>query len=147
MSTAAKGSVAKNILVADAPGGNSSLRAALVDEFVVTFTSTLKEAQAQLLARTFDLVVVDVHFDDSRCLDLLNFIRNTDALDQLPFIIVQHRDLDLAHTMPAVKSVAKLLGVCQVLKIGSMHSEKAEQEVRKAVKHCLDKPIREIKKL
>ncbi|HVJ25876.1 MAG TPA: hypothetical protein VM756_18305 [Burkholderiales bacterium] len=62
--------MAKTILVADQPDSDRRLAAILAGHELV-FVRTLAEALRTLRARRFDLVLVGVHFDESRMFDLM----------------------------------------------------------------------------
>ena len=64
----------KSILVADTPDSDRRLSAILAGHDVV-FARTLGEAQRTLAQQQFDLVLIGVHFDDSRMFDLLRYLR------------------------------------------------------------------------
>ena len=60
----------KHILVADRPESDRRLAAILAGHELV-FVRTLAEALRALRGRRFDLVLVGVHFDESRMFDLM----------------------------------------------------------------------------
>ena len=62
--------MAKTILVADRPDSDRRLAAILAGHELV-FARTLAEALRALRGRRFDLVLVGVHFDESRMFDLM----------------------------------------------------------------------------
>ena len=62
--------MAKTILVADRPESDRRICEILAGHDV-TFVRTLGEAQRSLDAQPFDLVIVGVHFDESRMFDML----------------------------------------------------------------------------
>ena len=62
----------KLILVAD----HSDVRiSAMLNGHELTFVRTLDEARSTLAGRNFDLIVIGVHFDESRMFDLLRHVR------------------------------------------------------------------------
>ena len=63
------------ILIADTPESDRRLTEVLNGHELV-FARTLSAAQRVLAQRAFDLVVVGVHFDDSRMFDLVRHIRS-----------------------------------------------------------------------
>jgi DNA-binding response OmpR family regulator len=65
----------KSILVADGPDMKDRLAAVLAGH-ELTFARSLQQATALLESRDFDLVIVGVHFDESRMFDLLRHIRS-----------------------------------------------------------------------
>ena len=64
----------KRILVADTPEGDSRLTRILPDHDL-TFVRTLDAARRALATERFALVLIGVHFDDSRMFDLLRHLQ------------------------------------------------------------------------
>ena len=62
----------KTVLVADT--GDARLSTVLAG-YSLAFVSTLDEAKMVLSGRNFDLIVISVHFDESRMFDLLRYVR------------------------------------------------------------------------
>jgi CheY-like chemotaxis protein len=62
----------KTILVADHSDARLS---ALLSGHELSFVNTLDEAKRVLTGRNFDLIVISVHFDESRMFDLLRHVR------------------------------------------------------------------------
>jgi DNA-binding NtrC family response regulator len=100
----------RKILVADTPEGDRRLSAVLPGH-ELTFVRTLSEAQRALARERFALVLVGVHFDDSRMFDLL---RHLQASGQHPGCAVicmrsQHF-LSSAITIEGLEIATKALG-------------------------------------
>jgi len=70
----------KRILVADTPESDRRMTEVLNGHELV-FARTLSEAQRRLEQQAFDLVVVGVHFDDSRMFDLVRHVRSVGQAD------------------------------------------------------------------
>jgi DNA-binding response OmpR family regulator len=66
--------MAKRILVADTPEGDRRL-SAILSGYDVAFVRTLGEAQRALAREQFALILIGVHFDDSRMFDLLRHLQ------------------------------------------------------------------------
>jgi len=81
----------KRILVADVPELDARLAAVLAGR-ELHFVRTVDEAMRALAQEAFDLLVISVHFDDSRMFDLLREVR-TVARDQLPIVCVREPGL------------------------------------------------------
>ena len=64
----------RRVLVADTPEGDRRL-AAILAGCELKFVRTLDEARRALKDDGFDLVLIGVHFDDSRMFDLLRYMR------------------------------------------------------------------------
>jgi CheY-like chemotaxis protein len=66
----------KRILVADTPESDRRLSEVLKGH-ELAFARTLSEAQRALAQGKFDLIVIGVHFDDSRMFDLVRHVRGS----------------------------------------------------------------------
>jgi CheY-like chemotaxis protein len=75
----------KTVLVADT--GDVRLSTVLAG-YSLTFVSTLDEAKMVLSGRNFDLVVISVHFDESRMFDLLRYVRWQERHRATPVVCV-----------------------------------------------------------
>jgi DNA-binding response OmpR family regulator len=81
----------RRILVADTLEADARLKRILPDHELV-FSRTLADAQRCADADGFDLVVIGVHFDDSRMFDLLRFVRTAARHGERPVVCVRsHR--------------------------------------------------------
>jgi CheY-like chemotaxis protein len=82
----------KKILVADVPELDARLALALAGR-ELRFVRTVDEAMRALAQESFDLLVISVHFDDSRMFDLLHEAR-TDARSRgIPIVCVREPGL------------------------------------------------------
>ena len=82
----------KRILVADVPELDARL-AVVLAEHELCFVRTVDEAMRALAQEAFDLLVISVHFDDSRMFDLLREAR-TEARNQgIPIVCVREPGL------------------------------------------------------
>jgi CheY-like chemotaxis protein len=75
----------KSILVADHADARLS---ALLSGHELTFVSTLEEAKRTLTGHNFDLIVIGVHFDESRMFDLLRHVRGQERHRATPVVCV-----------------------------------------------------------
>jgi CheY-like chemotaxis protein len=75
----------KSILVADHADARLS---ALLSGHELTFVNTLDEATRTLTGRNFDLIVIGVHFDESRMFDLLRHVRWQERHRATPVVCV-----------------------------------------------------------
>jgi len=81
----------KRILIADRPNGDRRLLEILAGH-QVTFTRTMAEAERLLEQQDFDLIMVGVHFDDSRMFDLLRHVRSSGRHAERPLACIRgHR--------------------------------------------------------
>ena len=80
----------KSILVAD--GDADSRLQSILEGCELAYAHSLEEAAHAALKRSFDLIVIDMHFDDSRMFDLLRYLRTEERLRATPVICVRtHR--------------------------------------------------------
>ena len=98
----------KRILVADIPESDRRLTEVL-NGHELAFARTLSEAQRALAQGGFDLVVVGVHFDDSRMFDLVRHVRS-DGQNEPPVACVRsHRFVSPALSIEGLEIAAKAL--------------------------------------
>jgi PleD family two-component response regulator len=75
----------KSILVADHSDARIS---AMLNGHDLSFVRTLDEAKSTLTGRNFDLIVIGVHFDESRMFDLLRHVRWQERHRATPVVCV-----------------------------------------------------------
>lgn len=101
--------MAKRILVADTPEGDRRISAILAGHELV-FVRKLGEAQRALEREAFGLVLIGVHFDDSRMFDLLRCSQGSGP----PVVCMRsHQFASPAITIEGLEIAAKALG-CHV---------------------------------
>jgi PleD family two-component response regulator len=81
--------MSKSILIADT--GEARLPALLAGH-TLAFVRTLDEAKTALAGRSFDLIVISVHFDESRMFDLLRHVRSQERHRATPVVCVLNAD-------------------------------------------------------
>jgi DNA-binding response OmpR family regulator len=97
--------MAKRILIADRLESDRRLAAILAGNELV-FVRTLGEAQRMLRERRFDLVLVGVHFDESRMFDLMR-----EVTDGTQVVCVRSQQFQShAITLEGLEIAAKALG-------------------------------------
>jgi len=84
--------MSKKILVADTPEGDRRL-SQILSGYELTFVRTMGEARRELEADGFVLILVGVHFDDSRMFDLLRQVRSEGRNKDIPIICVREPGL------------------------------------------------------
>jgi CheY-like chemotaxis protein len=75
----------KSVLVADHSDARLS---ALLSGHDLSFVRTMDEARSMLTGRNFDLIVIGVHFDESRMFDLLRHVRWQERHRATPVVCV-----------------------------------------------------------
>lgn len=101
--------ITKKILVADTPDSDRRLSEILASHYVV-FMRTLDEAQRTLDSEEFDLILVGVHFDDSRMFDLLRYLRAGERHGNRPVVCMRsHRFVSPAISIEGLEIAVKAL--------------------------------------
>jgi CheY-like chemotaxis protein len=85
----------KKVLVADVPEMQARVAAVLVQERLV-FVHTLAAALKALAGEDFDLVLIGLHFDDSRMFDLLREVRAGSRNGAVPIVCFRTRPFTFA---------------------------------------------------
>ncbi len=88
-----------SILVADVPELDARLSTVLQGHRL-TFVRTMHEAERRLAAGEFALVIIGLHFDDSRMFDLLRHVRAPGRNQRVPVICLR----GLSHRQAAISS-------------------------------------------
>jgi PleD family two-component response regulator len=99
------------VLVADIPEMDEKLRECLPGQ-ELTFVRTMVEALKALRHDGFQLVVIGLYFDESRMLELLQYVRSLPAYKEVPLICVHGGDhLNLSDAvMKNIDVAVKALG-------------------------------------
>ena len=123
----------KRILVADIPDSDRRLTAVLSGHELV-FVRTLASAQRLLEEQAFDLILVGVHFDDSRMFDLVRHVRSAGP-NQPPVACVRsHRFFSPALSIEGLEIAAKALACNLFLDLTKYPDDAGgNAEVRKAL--------------
>ena len=102
--------MAKRILVADTPDGDRRL-SAILSGHDLAFVRTLGEAQRAHAREQFALVLIGVHFDDSRMFDLLRHLQASDARAGCAVICMRSQQFaSNAITIEGLEIATKTLG-------------------------------------
>ena len=83
----------KKILVADEPDLDGRV-GAILKAHELTFVRTLGEAMRALERADYDLMIIGVHFDESRMFDLLRQIRADERYQATPVVCVASQRFD-----------------------------------------------------
>jgi len=94
----------KKVLVADVPEAHARL-AAVLNGSEARFVHTLGDALRALAEEDFDLVLVGVHFDESRMFDLLRAVRKGSRNAAVPILCTRLRRLAFATLTPQALEV------------------------------------------
>jgi hypothetical protein len=86
--------VVTKVLVADVAEMDERIRECL-PEHELTFVRTMVEAVRELRRDGYQVVVIGLHFDESRMFELLSYIRSLAKYDDTPVLCVQGLELTL----------------------------------------------------
>ena len=112
----------KKVLVADVPDVQARVAAVLAQERLV-FVHTLAAALKALAAEDFDLVLIGMHFDDSRMFDLLHAVRSGSRNGAVPILCYRLRPLAfMALSTQVIEVTVKALGALSFADLAS-HAE------------------------
>jgi CheY-like chemotaxis protein len=123
--------MSKVVLVADT--GDARLPGILAG-YSLSFVRTLDEAKSILAGHNFDLIVIGVHFDESRMFDLLRYVRGQERHRATPVVCVLTVDFT-RHAVAAegLEIAVKALGGTAYLDLKSL----GDGEVRRVIEDLL----------
>lgn len=102
--------MAPKVLVADIPEMDQTIRDCLPGN-ELQFVRTLPEAIAALRRGAYHLIVIGLHFDESRMFELLGFVRGLECYRDVPVICVHGTDSGLSRgVMKSIDVAVKALG-------------------------------------
>lgn len=127
------------ILIADTTDGVAFLERLLAKEHELTIASTMTEAVARLKQQDFDLIVVGVHFDESRMFELMAHCRDIPKNAEKPVICFCSRDTPLTRTMhESIDISSKALGAWIYLDQHDYNVKRnPDAELRRVIGRCL----------
>ena len=98
------------VLVADIPEADEKIRECLPGHDL-HFVRTLGQAVRELRRDGYQLVVIDMHFDDSRMFELLQYVRSLPRHQDVPVICVQCEEVMLSEAvLKNMEDAVKALG-------------------------------------
>jgi DNA-binding response OmpR family regulator len=125
----------RRVLVADTPEGDRRI-AAILAGYELEFVRTLDAARRALQDDGFALVLIGVHFDDSRMFDLLRYMRaNPEKPGRCVVCMRSQRFASTAITIEGLEIAAKTLGCALFLDL-TWYAEDANGN--QAVRSLLD---------
>lgn len=123
------------ILVADIALGASKLTSLLGEQHELVYTNSVQNALHIINSHTdLDMVIVGVHFDDSRMYELMQEIKRMTASIGLPVMgfCDTHTMMSTA-TRDSIETGAHLLGACDYVDTANM----SDTEIRTRINTCL----------
>jgi PleD family two-component response regulator len=100
--------MAKKILVADGPDIERRI-GAILRPHAPTFVHTLAEAKRALARGDYDLIIIGVHFDESRMFDLLRQVRADERYRETPVVCVASQRFDTPITVEGLEIATRAL--------------------------------------
>jgi hypothetical protein len=128
-----------NILIAATPEDKVGIVRILSDRHKVIPVSSIYEALAKLETEQFDLIMVGVHFDDSRMFELLPRIHNAKSNSDKPIICFCIRDTPLTRTMhESINIASKALGAWMYLDHHKFNvTQNPDAELLRIIERCI----------
>ncbi|HEV3011382.1 MAG TPA: hypothetical protein VGX52_20370 [Burkholderiales bacterium] len=128
------------ILVADTPDGDRRLSRILAGHDL-TFVRTLGEARRILPREKFALVLIGVHFDDSRMFDLLRYLQSSGLHPGCAVICMRSQQfMSHAITIEGLEIAAKALGCNLFLDLTWYADDAAGNDAVRTLLEALIKP-------
>jgi CheY-like chemotaxis protein len=129
--------VKKKILVADGSDVDGRTTAILA-QHDLQFVRTLDNAKQALLAGDFDLIIVGVHFDESRMFDLLRHIRGEPQTRDMPVVCVLSHRFETAVTIQSLEIAAATLAANAFVDYAEHpDNDEGNAAIRDIVERCL----------
>jgi DNA-binding response OmpR family regulator len=100
--------MSKKILVADGPDIERRVSAVL-QPHELSFVHTLAEAKRALARDDYDLIIMGVHFDESRMFDLLRQVRADERYQATPVVCVASQRFDTPISVEGLEIAARAL--------------------------------------
>jgi hypothetical protein len=128
------------IFVADIPDGIEMVQSAVGDRHTVTTAQTFDKAMDNLTRRRFDLVVIGVHFDDSRMYELISNMRNFTHNRSTPLAAFRCLQTDLSDFFShSIELGCKALRACKFIDMVKLTSDggKPELILLREIEDCL----------
>ena len=118
----------KKVLIADVPQVQARVAAVLVRERLV-FVHTLAAALKALAGEDFDVVLIGMHFDDSRMFDLLREVRAGSRNGAVPVVCYRMRPLAfMALSTQVIEVTVKALGALSFVDLASLATDEDGNE-------------------
>jgi response regulator RpfG family c-di-GMP phosphodiesterase len=128
-----------HILIAATADDVAAIERILGDRHELCVVGTMSEAEAKLKEQVFDLIMVGVHFDESRMFELVRNVHKIPKNDDKPVICFCTRDTALTRTMhESIDVAAKALGAWMYLDQHEFNVVKdPDAELRRIIERCL----------
>jgi CheY-like chemotaxis protein len=127
------------ILVASVPDGAEFVRRIMRQDHELVFVTRTHEAVAKLTEEDFDLIMIGVHFDESRMFELLSHCKTIARNADKPIITFCTRDTPLTRAMhDSIEVTVKAYGAWIYLDQHDYNVKKdPDAEIRRVIERCL----------
>jgi CheY-like chemotaxis protein len=127
------------ILIAEPAEGDEFLESLLKPRHELVVVATMNSAVTRLKKDTFDLIIIDLHFDESRMFDLMNVIRAMSKYDEKPIICVASKSTRITQTViDGMSFTARALGAWMFLDLQKYNQTQDHQdELLRIFERCL----------
>jgi PleD family two-component response regulator len=127
------------ILIASVSSGIAVMEHLLAQKHEMIIATTMAEAVAKLKEEEVDLIMINVHFDESRMFDLMSQCKAIPKNAKTPIISFCTRDTLLMGAMhDTIAVVTKLLGAWTYLDQRESNVNRSlDAEVRRVIERCL----------
>jgi CheY-like chemotaxis protein len=132
------------ILIAEALNSDGMLQQLLRPTHEVVTAVDMKSALAELKKDTFDLVIIDLHFDESRMFDLMQVIHAMPRYANKPIICIASRSTSITQVVyEGMSFTARALGAWMFLDLYKKH-QGTHDELLRIIERCLTGEARRI---
>ena len=132
----------KSVLAPVKPENVKTISSLLGDNYVVTYIHDFERAVEHLRKYHYDLIVCGAHFDDSRAIELLQFARQTENCQSVPFIVIRLIPQPLSPALHSTINLAiKQLGKAIYLDLADFITN--PKEMRRMIEHSTSRLLEE----
>jgi PleD family two-component response regulator len=127
----------KKILVADGPDIERRL-GTILKPHEPTFVHTLAEAKRALARENYDLIIIGVHFDESRMFDLLRQVRADERYQAAPVVCVASQRFDTPISVEGLEIATRALAADAFVDFAKLGDHEAgDAAIRSVVERLL----------
>lgn len=120
------------VFLVDLPSGLAVLRRIMAG-YDLSEVKTLESAKEQLERTDIDLIVVGIHFDDSRAVDFMKAVREHENHKETPVVMVRSLPSDMADFLRhCIREVSKLYRISSYIETDHFQTNQAIREAIEA---------------
>lgn len=127
------------ILIAEEHGEDSFIQNLLKPKHELVVVTTMREAATTLKSQLFDLIIIDLHFDESRMFDALHLVKSISKNADKPIIgIASRRGRVLRTVQDGLDFTARAMGAWMFLDVHEYNKTRdPDAEVLRVIERCL----------